>query len=90
MNSSTPPASLGTTVPREWVLVGTWTLDRQRVSAFEQTFAFWATSPDEVEPLIRRLQAYEAELPPGITPAINELAEYRAEVLRAEAEDAGG
>ena len=44
------------------------------MTAFEPTFQFWATTPDEVVPLQRRLREFEAELPDGVETQINELA----------------
>jgi hypothetical protein len=73
-------------VPPTWILAGTWTLPRRPVTAFEQSFQFWATTPDEVVPLQRRLRQFEAELPDGVTVQINEL----APVLAAQRSEAGG
>lgn len=81
------PTTLLGEAPPEWVLVGTWKLPRQPVTAFDRSFQFYATVPEEVGPLVDHLEEFEDELPPGIQPSINELAEYRAGVLIDEAAD---
>ncbi len=75
------PTTLFFDTPTEWVLVGTWTLPRKPITAYDRKFQFWATVPEEVAPLIDHLEAYESELPGGVTLEINELAELRADEL---------
>jgi hypothetical protein len=68
------PSTVGVQTPPSWALAGSWVLPRRPVTAFERTFQFWATTPDEVEPLQRRLREFEAELPEAVELQINELA----------------
>lgn len=81
------PSTLYFDTPDEWILVGTWTLPRRPISAFERTFQFWATSPEEVAPLRAHLKEFESELPDGMVTELNELAEFRAARLM---EESGG
>ncbi len=83
------PATLGNEVPDDWILVGTWTLPRGPITAWDRTFQFWATRPEEVAPLTARLQEFSAEMPDGVELEIQPLAAYRAELLMAD-RDGGG
>jgi hypothetical protein len=65
------PSTLYLDVPESWVLVGEWTLDRKHVSAYEDTFQFWATTTDEVAPLEAHLRDFEPRLPDGTQLEIN-------------------
>jgi hypothetical protein len=78
------PSTLYMDTPSSWVLVGSWVLPHGVVTAFEPTFQFWATTPDEVVPLQRRLREFEAELPPTVEVQINELAPLLAAQRSAE------
>lgn len=75
------PETLLLDTPKDWILVGTWRLSHDVVSAFDPDFQFWATTPEEVAPLIAHLREFSHELPPGVKLRINSLAEFRAEVL---------
>ncbi len=74
------PSTLLFEVPEEWILVGTWTLPRQPLTAFDEHFQFYATRPEEVAPLTADLEEFAAELPDGVRFQINELAGYQAAV----------
>jgi len=78
------PTTLFETTPASWVLVGEWHIDRPVVTAWEPTFQFFATDPDEVAPLEQHLREFEAELPPGVRQTLNPLAGFRADALKAE------
>ncbi len=75
------PMTLFWGAPDSWVFVGSWAMDRSTVTAFEREFQFWATSPEMVEPLRRQLLEFESELPDGVALHLDELAEYRADLL---------
>lgn len=78
------PATLQDEVPDEWILVGEWTLPRGPLTAWDRTFQFWATRPEEVAPLIDHLEEFSAELPDDVGVEIQPLAAYRAAVMLAE------
>lgn len=82
------PTNLLFEVPPEWILVGTWTLSREPLTAYDERFQFFATTPSEVAPLTSYLEEFADELPGAVRLEINELAGYRAAQL--EAEGAGG
>ena len=73
------PTTLWFDVPDEWILVGDWTLDHPTITAFDPTFQFWATRPEEVAPLQEHLREFDKELPDGATTNFNEFATIRAE-----------
>ena len=75
--------TLFTDTPDEWILVGEWHLDRDPVTAFGETFQFWATTPEEVAPLQQHLRDFESEMPEGARLDLNDLASYRAEQMLA-------
>lgn len=75
------PFTLWTETPDEWILVGTWKLDRRTVTAFQPEFQFWATRPEEVAPLQERLREFESKLPDTVTTELDPLATYRADQL---------
>lgn len=75
------PSTLFFETPDEWILVGSWTLPRQPITAFERSFQFWATTPEEVAPLRAHLEEFESELPAGVTTEFNDLADFRANEL---------
>ena len=77
------PLTLFTDTPDEWILVGEWHLDRDPVTAFGETFQFWATTPEEVAPLQQHLRDFESEMPEGARLDLNDLASYRAEQMLA-------
>jgi len=72
------PRTLYFDTPDEWILVGTWTIPRQPITAFEKTFQFWATTPEEVAPLRAHMEEFAPELPDGVVTDLNDLAELRA------------
>ncbi len=76
------PTTLFYETPEEWILVGSWELSRRPITAFDRSFQFWATSPEEVGPLRAHLRDFESDLPSGVTSELNDLAEIRAEQLR--------
>ena len=78
------PTTLLLETPPHWILVGSWTIPRDAVSAFTEEFQFWATVPEEVAPLITHLEEFAAELPAGVESRIQDLAQYRADVMLAE------
>lgn len=73
------PETLLFNTPENWILVGDWTLNRSTVTAFDRTFQFWATTPEQVRPLEAQLREFQKTAPPGVQLHINELAEYRAD-----------
>ncbi len=79
------PSTLFFDTPDEWILVGTWSLPRKAITAYEETFQFWATSPEEVAPLQAHLREFATELPAGVTFALNPLADVRARQLQEQA-----
>jgi hypothetical protein len=86
------PSTLFFRTPADWVLAGEWTLGQRNVTAFEENFQFWATSPDGVAGLREKLLDYESQLPEGVELRLNELADLTADRIReaqaAEAADA--
>lgn len=75
------PFTLWTNTPEDWILVGSWVLEEPTVTAFEPTFQFWATSPEEVAELQQHLVEFESELPEGTRLELDEFADLRAEQL---------
>lgn len=71
------PSTLLFDTPEDWILVGTWHLNRETTTALEPTFQFWAADPAEVAPLARHLREFERELPAGAL-TLDPLAGYRA------------
>lgn len=72
------PTNLLAEVPDSWILVGTWELPRQPFTAYDRSFQFWATRPEEVERLHAHLEDFAPDLPDAVIYAPNELARYRA------------
>lgn len=79
--SAVYPSTLLFDTPKDWVLVGTWSLPRPAISGFDSRFQFWATQPEEVASLIQHLKEFEGELPGGVRQEINSLAQFRADTL---------
>lgn len=75
------PSTLWMNTPEDWILVGSWVLEEPIVTAFDSTFQFWATTPEEVAELRRHLIEFEPELPEGARLQLDELAELRAAQL---------
>ena len=50
-------------VPRGWVRAGEWRSDGEPVTGLSPKLQFYATTPDEIEPLQDHLRAFEADLP---------------------------
>ncbi len=69
--------------PDPWILVATWHLNEKRITAYESDFQFWATTPDEVDPLKAHLKAFERSLPRAVTTTYNQFAELRRDRVRA-------
>jgi hypothetical protein len=78
------PTNLLFEVPSSWILVGTWTLPREPFTAYDSNFQFWATVPEEVEPLTTHLREFQDEMPDPDQLEINDLAGYRAAVQMSE------
>ncbi|HEV7757677.1 MAG TPA: hypothetical protein VGO78_01765 [Acidimicrobiales bacterium] len=78
------PSTLLFDVPSTWILVGTLKLPRAKFTAFDASFQFWATRPEEVAPLTAHLEEFGPELPEPDQLQLNELAGYQADVLLAE------
>lgn len=76
------PESLLFDTPDNWILVGTWNMHVQRLTAIDEELEFWATTPDSVRPLEAQLREFAASMPNGETLKINSLAEFRADLLR--------
>ncbi len=76
------PTTLYETTPESWILVGEIHLDHDSITAWEPTFQFWATDPDEVAPLEAHLRDFERELPAGVRLTMNELAGFRADAVK--------
>jgi hypothetical protein len=75
------PSTLFFDVPATWILVGTLKLPRDAFTAFDASFQFWATRPEEVAPLTAHLEEFRPELPDPDQLEINDLAGYRATVM---------
>jgi hypothetical protein len=75
------PTTLWFDTPEDWILVGTWRIDADVITAFEPDLNFWATSPEAVAPLARHLEEFAPELPDDVEWHPNELAELRAAQL---------
>jgi hypothetical protein len=73
------PSNLLLHTPKDWILVGTWTMHHDPVTALEPTFQFWATTPGEVAPLTQHLREFQSQMPSGSTLEIQPLASYRAQ-----------
>lgn len=78
------PTNLLFEVPPNWILVGTWTLPREPFTAYDDNFQFYATVPEEVEPLTEHLEDFADRLPDEVEYQLNELAGYQADVQIAE------
>lgn len=70
-------------VPKTWIVAGQWTTDDKPVTGVSKTLQFFATTPDEVEPLQAHLRDFEDDLPPRVTLRINELAGFKVAELEA-------
>ena len=77
------PTTLFFDTPEHWIRVGTWEIDPGTITAWEPEFGFWVTRPEAVATLQANLREFEAELPPGVTLRLDELAELRAAQLQA-------
>ena len=75
------PTTLFFDTPDDWILVGTWAIDGETITAWEPDFQFWATRPEAVNELAANLREFEPELPAGVTLRVNDLAELRAAEL---------
>ena len=78
------PSTLLFDVPSTWILVGTLKLPREKFTAYDASFQFWATTPEEVAPLTAHLEEFRPELPDPGQLQMNELAGYRADVQTSE------
>jgi hypothetical protein len=77
------PSTLLFNTPDNWILVATWHLNEKRITAYESEFQFWATTPDEVDPLKAHLEAFTPSLARGVTTTYNPFAELRRDQVRA-------
>jgi hypothetical protein len=68
------PFALDGEDPEGWYHVADW----HRTDAYYETISFWATVPEEVEPLLRALRDYEPDLPADTTVAYNPLVALEA------------
>jgi len=75
------PATVLFQTPPRWILVGEWTMSGRSVSAFQDTFQFWATSPDAVGPLRAHLREFEDELPERDVVTYNDMADLQAALI---------
>ena len=80
----------GFDVPEDWILAGTWRIDGEPVTGVSDSIVFFATTPEEVEPLQRHLRAFEADMPARSHLELDENAELRALTLAPEEGDAAG
>lgn len=80
----------GFDVPEDWILAGTWRIDGEPVTGVSDSIVFFATTPEEVEPLQRHLRAFEADMPARSHLELDENAELRAYALALEEGDAAG
>lgn len=74
------PSTLRFEIPPHWILVGSLTLPRETFTAFDASFQFWATRPEEVDSLAAHLEEFRPELPDPTQLRIDDLARYRAAV----------
>lgn len=72
--------------PRDWIMAGEWQIEGEPVSGVSRKLQFFATVPDEIEPLQDHLRDFEDELPDRTHLRINEGAGLQA---MARAVDAG-
>jgi hypothetical protein len=75
-------------VPRGWVRAGEWRIDGEPLTGVSRTLQFFATVPDEVEPLQDHLRDFEDELPDRTHLRINEGAGLQAMMLAIETDEA--
>jgi hypothetical protein len=75
------PSTLLFNAPHDWIHVGDWHMNHRTVTALEQTFQFWVTSPQRVKPLEAQLRSFQSSMPAGSTLTVDPLAEYRAALL---------
>jgi hypothetical protein len=78
------PSTLLFDTPDNWILVGTWHLNEKQITAFGSDFQFWATTPEEVDPLTAHLKAFERSLPREVTTTYNPFAQLLRDKFRAE------
>lgn len=83
------PTNLLFEIPDRWILVGTWTLDREPFTAYDAIFQFYALQPEEVAPLQEHLDEFSATLPGGVTYTRNDGAGLQAIAQMVE-RDGGG
>lgn len=76
-------------IPDTWISVGTWTLPREPITAYDRNFTFYATVPEEVAPLTAHLREFQSEMPEPDQLHINELAGFQADARIAEEEGGG-
>jgi hypothetical protein len=70
--------------PDAWVLVGRFRMEGKPITGVSTRMEFWATTPDEVGPLLEHLEEFASQLPPRVSLEVNELAEFQASARRAE------
>ena len=75
------PLTLLFDTPENWILVGTWTLEHDAITAFDREFQFWATVPEQVAPLTDQLEEFAADMPEGVELEIQPLAQLRADQM---------
>jgi hypothetical protein len=80
------PTTLFLDTPETWILVGTWDANQKVVTAPEDEFQFWATSPEAVAPLQDHLLDYEDDLPDGVTLELNDYAQLQADFAEADSD----
>lgn len=75
------PLTIFLDTPNDWILVGTWTMPRAPFTAFDNTFQFWATTPEAVAPLAQHLRSFAPSLPRGVQTNIDPFAQQRADLM---------
>jgi hypothetical protein len=73
--------------PRDWIMAGEWQIDGEPMSGVSRKLQFFATVPEEIEPLQDHLRDFEDDLPDRTQLRINENAGLQAMARAAERGD---
>ncbi len=74
-------------VPSDWVLAGSWEIPSEPVAGVTDTLQFFATVPEEVEPLQQHLRDYEGRMPDRSELVLNPGAGLQAMAVAEDAAD---
>jgi hypothetical protein len=80
-------SSVRLNVPPGWIMAGEWRIDGEPVTGVSTRLQFFATTPDEVQPLQEHLRDFEDDVPARSELSLNEGAGLQAMAVAAEQRD---